>query len=402
MRDYVKSKIHDLDNPNWATGTLRLPEVYEVLKTTDKIIAEYYESHAEVDLREVVEELGRREQLPMGRRQRIHLYLNLATLRMYMENYEQGLEAIDKGLEIAKQASATHPVEDVLAELYQIRSRLNSAMLRLADATSDLAVSIRYQEAHLWRTGEDYPRARLLALSDKATWEYFLGRLDAVRKTLAKANSIANNLPLEGNEMAKANLMWMEARLLRLQEQDQISETDRNRRLRQAVARMEDAAELYAVVANMISRGRILRDTAETLLDCVRSTAEGIERDEMLRRAYQYAKMSLTFANREMDRAGYALALLTEARVAELIHSGDDALILIDEALQIGENLNDEALKAQAFIVQGDEFLARGERERAHDCWLQVVQMLAGSELRIFQTIAMRKLVMLVTSSQGE
>lgn len=399
MRDYVKSKIHDLDNPYWATGTLRLPEVYEALKTTDKIIAEYYESHAEVDLREVVEELGRREQLPMGRRQRIHLYLNLATLYMYIEEYEQGLEAIDKGLEIAKQASTTHPVEDVFAELYQIRSRLNSAMLRLADATSDLTVSIKYQETHLWRTGEDYPRARLLALSDKATWEYFLGRLDSVGETLAKANSTASNLPLEGNEMAKANLMWMEARLLRLQEQDQISETDSNRRLRQAAARMKDAADLYAVVANMISRGRILRDTAETLLDCVQSTGDGIERDKMLRSAQQYAELSLTFANQENDRAGYALALLTEARVARLIQSGNDALILIEEALQIGESLDDEALKVQAFIVQGDEFLARGERERAHDCWLQVVQMLAGSELRIFQTIAMRKLVKLTASS---
>src|SRR5579859_1168690 len=80
------------------------------------------------------------------------------------------------------------------------------------------------------------------------------------------------------------------------------------------------------------------------------------------------------------------------AHYSRLRTSSVDRVALLESVAQLGIQLDDIALRAQAIVGLGDELMLTGDRESGLNLYRQVLQMLAGSQVPVLASPARRAL----------
>jgi hypothetical protein len=71
---------------------------------------------------------------------------------------------------------------------------------------------------------------------------------------------------------------------------------------------------------------------------------------------------------------------LTRIRYGRLRQSNENRIAMIENVIHKARKLGDPAVVAEAFTSLGDELLASGERDSAHNLYQQVLAMLDGGD----------------------
>src|SRR5262249_15306138 len=93
------------------------------------------------------------------------------------------------------------------------------------------------------------------------------------------------------------------------------------------------------------------------------------------------------------DPVGGVGADLTEARWSRLVGQNVDRIALIERAMRLGHEWEDEAVLAQAFTTLGDELVSQGRPEAGVYRYRDVSGLLDGSEAPALGVWALRALL---------
>jgi tetratricopeptide (TPR) repeat protein len=263
-------------------------------------------------------------------------------------------------------------------------AKLERARARYETAAGDLEACLALLRDRA--DGDDEaidPALRLELLAQLADYEFFLGHFTDAARLVDQAQLLA--LHAAHRALDVAAVAWVQAQL------------DRVRGLTwDTIAPMLRATTIYSREAPPISQGRIAAFVTELVLDLVErlpDAATGGQRMGLLKLAHMHLTQAEHLARQAKDHPGRGLARLARARYSRLRGTNSDRRRRIEEVIRLGQQLDDHALKAQAFTALGDELASQGEQEGSLDCYRQTIGLLDGSEIPALAVPARRKLL---------
>lgn len=280
-------------------------------------------------------------------------------------------------LEAALALSQKLPRCDDEAELLYRRSGMYRILLKLDLAAADLHKHLALLDEQRDRRGWDDPAARLRARAPLATYQFFLGRLDESEQTTADARRLVEHA--HASRFDAATLSWMEARLLRIR-----------RRYDQAIQHLLIVADVYGHEASPTSQDRVQFDVAKTLIDYAAACPPGTQRNTLIAQALSHVERAERLAAAASDREGQGLAQLARAEYDRLAWNDVPRVDNIESVIAIADELDDVALRAQAYTALGDEYLARSRYGIALACYRTTLRALDGSSVSVLAIPAER------------
>ncbi|HEX4713702.1 MAG TPA: hypothetical protein VH164_02115, partial [Ktedonobacteraceae bacterium] len=287
----------------------------------------------------------------MSLRQRMRLYFLFALAQAAAGQYQLALFWIDEALPIAFALAA----EGDQAELLFQRAAMNRAVLFLREAAADLRDYLAILDlAH--DRGVDDPAARLRALPNLATYEYFSADFAAAEQHIAAARTLIAQVPNAPFEAATTT--WVQADLDLLRGQPE-------RALRPALAILE----VYNREATPVSQERAEIFVAQVALQLAVTLPAGSDRYALLELARPHLERAEQLAYAAADKPGQGLTRLVRAQYARLSRRSSDCIASIEAVIRFGHDINDVAIVAMAHTALGEEYAARGEIESALSCY---------------------------------
>ncbi len=311
----------------------------------------------------------------MSLRQRMRLYFLFAMAQAAAGQYQVALFWIDEALPIAFALAA----EGDQAELLFHRAALNRAVLLLREAADDLRDYLAILDLAHEHRGADDPAARLRALPDLATYEYFTADFAAAEQHIVAARTLITQVPNATFEAATT--AWVQADLDLLHGQPE-------RALRPALAILE----VYNREATPISQERAEIFVAQAALQLAVTLPAGSDRYALLELARPHLERAERLAKAAEDKPGQGLTQIVRAQYAHLHGSSTDRVASIEAVIRFAREIDDVAVQAQARTALGDEYAARGEIESALTCYRATVEVVAGSEVPVLAVPAQRAL----------
>ncbi len=311
----------------------------------------------------------------MSRRQRLHLYFILAAGAGAGNWYNEALYWIDRAIPLAIQ------IEDTAAvlELLSLRMSFNRALLKLADAIEDCRACLEQLDAQREALGVDDPAARLHTHAQLATFAYFTGQPLLAESHLADARALASRVYEPHYDSATAE--WVQAHLYRIYGEPE-------RALRHVLGFYDD----YINEALAVSRDRLEFFVADVALDWAEKLRSGTDRDAFLALSLPHLEMAERLAEESNDSPGQGLARLARIHYNRLSAANVERIARLEEVIHLGYEIDDVAIKAQAYTALGDEFAACRERESALNCYRTTLDILTHSQVGVLGISAKRAL----------
>ncbi len=312
----------------------------------------------------------------ISKRQLMHACYVLALAYMALGEAVLAHEVLTRGLELA-----LFNVRDELAaaQLAALRAGAASWQLHYDDAAQDLRDTLA-----MVRDGPEAQAPTAIAfqvttLADLAGFEFVLTDYDRAVQHATEAEQL---LRAAGNPVAgRAIVEWDWALLHRWR-------GDAPEALRHGLA----ASEMYAELSDLRSRGRIQLVVADIALDLAEFYRPGDARDTYLAMAGGYIERGHALAQSENDPVGVHLSHLAQARRARVAGSDESPTAAVTAAIRDALRWNDTSLLSVAYTTLGNHFEARGDHEGARFCFREVVDCVAGSDVRAMAVWALRAL----------
>ena len=227
----------------------------------------------------------------------------------------------------------------------------------------------------------DDSAARLQTVAQLATYAYFAGQPLLAEGCIRETRTLAAQVPHEDFDLASAE--WVQAHLYRTYGEPE-------RALRHALSFYND----YIREASDVSRDRLEFFLAEAALDWADMLPPGTDSDALVSLSLPHLQSAERLARESVDNPGQGLAQLARARYDRLSGGGNmQRLAALEAVAQLGTELGDIAIVAQAYTALGDEFAARQESASSLTCYHTTLDVLKGSQVAVLANPARRALL---------
>lgn len=319
---------------------------------------------------------------PMSLRQRLAVAYLLALAHYSVADNALALACLDEAIELALDLSNL----DALMELFYLHGAANRAISNFPDALRDFN-----QCLGVLRSDDDTSRSQDLdldlelgTLMSIAALELLLAQYQQCSDHLDEARVLCARAPDNAYDLAM--VAWIAAALERWRGQPE-------RALRTAMT----ACDVF-VQAAPASSGRIQTLIADIALDLAQGQAPpgaAHARIAFLNLARPYAKRAFDLAKSASDKAGVAMAQLTNARIRRLEEKQESRTAVIEQVMRYARGNGDVALLCQAYTALGDEFAARGEHEPARNVYRAALSVADGCSVTAYGIWSRRNLLQL-------
>lgn len=294
--------------------------------------------------------------------QRLRVCYVIASYLASDDDYHEALIWLDEALELA------YLLEDARAVLDHIimRSGLNRALLRTGEAASDLYAGLTLLDQRT-QGAPDQSDLKLHFTAQLAGFEYYLGRYEVAERLLDGARMLTHEVPAA--LLDAATVEWIQTHLHRLRGRPEEA-------MRTSLA----AATVFTESGSAISAARAQALVADSVMDFVPAFEADADRGAILKLAWPHLSMATSLAREAQDPIGRLMIQLTRIRYGRLRQSNENRIAMIENVIHKARKLGDPAVVAEAFTSLGDELLASGERDSAHNLYQQVLAMLDGGD----------------------
>jgi tetratricopeptide (TPR) repeat protein len=247
-----------------------------------------------------------------------------------------------------------------------MRSGLNRALLRTGEAASDLYAGLTLLDQRT-QGAPDQSDLKLHFTAQLAGFEYYLGRYEVAERLLDGARMLTHEVPAA--LLDAATVEWIQTHLHRLRGRPEEA-------MRTSLA----AATVFTESGSAISAARAQALVADSVMDFVPAFEADADRGAILKLAWPHLSMATSLAREAQDPIGRLMIQLTRIRYGRLRQSNENRIAMIENVIHKARKLGDPAVVAEAFTSLGDELLASGERDSAHNLYQQVLAMLDGGD----------------------
>jgi len=230
---------------------------------------------------------------------------------------------------------------------------------------------LRERASAAGRSAAPLASLEMLAHIGLATAQFMRTNYDDSASHLDEASRLFTGDPL--TDLAAANITWMRANHDRWKGS-----------IESALAHAQRAAEIYARSGPPAGYGRIQAIVADIAMDLAESFPPVIPtygHDAYLTLARPYIERALTLAREQHDRGGEGIALLALTRLTRIETGGmGNTLPTIKSVLALAGEMDEAALRAQAYFTLGQELAARGEFSQSRTCYRLTLAELDDTE----------------------
>jgi tetratricopeptide (TPR) repeat protein len=315
----------------------------------------------------------------MALRQRIRAFYVMGLAFAAVGNYPIALHWLDEALDLAYDLS--DPSE--LLDLLFVHGNISRGMLRYRDAAMAYRDYLDIVEEY---GGQSNPSETPLALDatiQLAGAEFFLAHYDVADQLLTQARDLMPPLALTAPDpelrLMAATAEWFQSQIYRWKGYPE-----------QAILPATTAGNLYAELGSPISAARGQLMIAEIKLDIAERESGITRRSELALEAQLPIELALSLAAESGDRISRGLISLIDVRLSRLIGREQNRISIIEQVANMGQQVDDEALMAQAFTAWGAELAAQGDKGAALHRYREVRHILDGSDVPALGIWALR------------
>ncbi|GAC1448448.1 MAG: hypothetical protein PVSMB4_05600 [Ktedonobacterales bacterium] len=357
----MRSSLDVPDSPTWCDEPGYSPAVASALVTA---FTHLRRGHDLVNFNRAYNCLQPVMHARMAVHQRLSMFYVFSITYAATGDYAQALHWLDEALNAAVQLATPGN----LALLLFLRGGINRSISQLGAGAADYRDCLALIHEQEDQKDAVDPAFEVEVLSQLAGFEFYLAQFETAEQRLQQARTLASLVPKHGIEAA--TIEWIQSLLFRLRGQPELA-------LRPAVA----AAEVYLDRGSPISAARIQTVLAHIGLDLAERLPDGTDRGAFITLAQPHVQQAIELAYGVKDETGTALACLAHARYSRLSAHNEHRIATIEQIIQIGVRLRDEALLAQGWTALGDELNAQGETEQALYSYRTALSELEGSDI---------------------